>query len=45
MTRFTPLKIYVNFYLTKCNYIPSQNICIEVNSTWTDKLHDGNIIL
>jgi hypothetical protein len=26
-------------------YIPSQNRCIEVKSTWTAKLHDGNIIL
>ena len=26
-------------------YIPSQNRCIEVKSTWTAKLHDGNIFL
>ena len=26
-------------------YIPSQNKCIEVKSTWTAKLHDGNIQL
>ena len=26
-------------------YIPSQNRCIEVKSTWTAKLHDGNIML
>ncbi len=26
-------------------YIPSQNKCIEVKSTWTSKLHDGNIQL
>jgi hypothetical protein len=26
-------------------YIPNQNRCIEVKSTWTAKLHDGNIQL
>jgi len=26
-------------------YIPNQNLCIEVKSTWTAKLHDGNIQL
>ena len=26
-------------------YIPTQNLCIEVKSTWTAKLHDGNIQL
>jgi hypothetical protein len=26
-------------------YIPSQNKCIEVKSTWTAKLHEGNIEL
>ena len=26
-------------------YIPNQNLCIEVKSTWTAKLHDGNIML
>jgi uncharacterized protein YcfL len=26
-------------------YIPSLNLCIEVKSTWTAKLHSGNILL
>ena len=26
-------------------YIPNQNLCIEVKSTWTAKLHEGNILL
>lgn len=26
-------------------YIPKENLCIEVKSTWTAKLHDGNIQL
>jgi hypothetical protein len=26
-----------------CKNIPNKNLCIKVKSTWTAKLHDGNI--